>query len=56
MNSTMIETQWIRELEDRMVEITEAKQNEETRMKINEDSLRELCDIKHTNIQITGVT
>ena len=56
MNSTMIETQWIRELEDRMVEITEAKQNEETRMKINEDSLRELWDIKHTNIQITGVT
>ena len=56
MNSTMIETQWIRELEDRMVEITETKQNEETRMKINEDSLRELWDIKHTNIQITGVT
>ena len=52
----MIETQWIRELEDRMVEITEAKQNEETRMKRNEDSLRELWDIKHTNIQITGVT
>ena len=56
MNSTMIETQWIRELEDRMVEITEAKQNEETRMKRNEDSLRELWDIKHINIQITGVT
>ena len=71
MNSTMTETkntlertnsrnkavEWISELEDRMVEITEAKQNKETRMKRNEDSLRVLWDhIKHTNIQITGVT
>ena len=40
-----------------MLEITEAKQNKETRMKRNEDSLRVLWDhIKHTNIQITGVT
>lgn len=49
--------EWINELEDRMVEIIEAKQNERTRMKRNEDSLRDLWDnIKHTNILIIGVT
>ena len=32
------------------------KRKEKKRLKINEDSLRELWDnIKHTNIQITGV-
>ena len=40
----------IREPEDRMVEITAAEQNKEKRMKRNEDSLRDLWDIKHTNI------
>ena len=34
--------EWISELEDRMVEITEAEQNKEKRMKRNEDSLRDL--------------
>ena len=48
--------EWIRDLEDRMVEFTAAEQNKEKRMKRNEDSLRDLWDnIKHTNICITGV-
>ena len=46
----------ISELEDRMVEITAREQNEEKRMKRNEDSLRDLWDnIKCTNIRIIGV-
>ena len=45
----------INDLEDRMVEITVAEQNIETRMKRNEDSLRDLWDsIKCTNIHISG--
>ena len=44
------------ELEDKMVEITSEEQNKVKRMKRTEDSLRDLWDnIKHTNIQITGV-
>ena len=43
-------------MKDRMVEITAAKQNIEERMKINEDSLRDLWDnIKHTDICIIWV-
>ena len=39
-----------------MVEITSEEQNKVKRMKRTEDSLRDLWDnIKHTNIQITGV-
>ena len=39
-----------------MVEITSEEQNKAKRMKRTEDSLRDLWDnIKHTNIQITGV-
>ena len=39
-----------------MVEITSEEQDKKKRMKRNEDSLRDLWDnIKHTNIQITGV-
>ena len=39
-----------------MVEITSEEQNEVKRMKITEDSLRDLWDnIKHTNIWILGV-
>ena len=39
-----------------MVEITSEEQNNVKRMKRTEDSLRDLWDnIKHTNIQITGV-
>ena len=42
---------WISEMEDRMVEMTEAQKNKEKRMKRNEDSLRDLWDnIKCTNI------
>ena len=40
-----------------MVEISAAKQNKEKRMKINEDSLRNVWkNINHTNMQIIGVT
>ena len=35
------EEEWISDLEDKMVEITAAKQNIEKRMKRNEDSLRD---------------
>ena len=39
-----------------MVEITSEEQNKVKKMKITEDSLRDLWDnIKHTNIQIMGV-
>ena len=39
-----------------MVEITATEQNKEKRMKINEDSLRDLWhNIKCTNIHIKGV-
>ena len=45
----------ISELEDRMVEITAEEQNKGKRMKIIEDSLRNLWDnIKCTNIRIIG--
>ena len=51
VNSRITEAEeGIREPEDRMVEITAAEQNKEKRMKRNEDSLRDLWDIKHTNI------
>ena len=41
----------ISELEDRLVEITAAKQNKEKRLKRNEDSLRDLWgNIRCTNI------
>ena len=46
----------IRELEDKMVEITSEEQNKVKGMKRTEDSLRDLWDnIKYTNIQIIGV-
>ena len=46
----------ISELEDKMMEITSGEQNKVKRMKRTEDSLRDLWDnVKHTNIQITGV-
>ena len=39
-----------------MVEITDAEQKREKRLKRNEESLRELWDnVKGTNIRITGV-
>ena len=49
------EEEQISELEDRMVEITAEEQNKGKRMKIIEDSLRNLWDnIKCTNIRIIG--
>ena len=43
--------EWIRVLEDRMVEITATEQNKEKRMKRMEDRLRDLWDnIKCTTI------
>ena len=45
----------INDLEDKMVEITGAEQSKERRMKRNEDSLRDLWNIKCTNIRMIGV-
>ena len=45
----------INDMEDRMVAITAAEQNIAKRMKTNEDSLRDLWDIKCTNIHIIAV-
>ena len=58
ISSRIIEAEeQISDLEDRMVEITAARQNIEKRMKRNEDSLRDLWDnIKCTNICIIGIT
>ena len=57
INSRITEAEeWISDLEDKIVEITTAEQNEEKRVKRIEDSLRELWDnIKCTNIQIIRV-
>ena len=41
-------------LEDRMVAITATEQNIEKRTERNEDSLRDLWDIKRTNTCTTG--
>ena len=45
----------ISELEDRVVEINATEQNKEKRVKRSEDSLRDLWDIKRTNIRIIVV-
>ena len=51
INSRITEAEERRsELEDRMVEITAMEKNKEKRMKRNEDSLRDLWNIKHANI------
>ena len=56
INSRITETEeQISDLDDKIVEITTTEQNKEKRMKRTEDSLRDLWDIKHTNIQIIGV-
>ena len=48
--------EWISRVEDRLVEITYVEQKREKRLKINEESLRELWDnVKHTNIRFIGV-
>ena len=50
MNRLQNTKEWITELEDRIVEVTEAEK------KRNEDSLRDLWDtIKHINIHVIGV-
>ena len=42
-------------MEDRLVEITDAEEKREKRLKTNEESLRELWDsVKRTNIRIIG--
>ena len=49
------EEERIRDLEDKILEITTIEQNKEKRMKRIENSLRDLWDnIKSTNIQIIG--
>ena len=57
INSRITEAEeHISDLEDKRVEITTTEQNKEKRMKRIEDSLTDLWDnIKHTNIQITGI-
>ena len=57
LKSKIIETEkQISDLEDRMVEITAAKQNMDKRMKINEENLRDLWDnMNPTNIHIVGI-
>ena len=57
INSRMTEAgDRISDLEDKIVEITTAEQNKETRMKRTEHSLRDPWDnIKRTNIRIIGV-
>ena len=48
--------EWISKVEDRLVEITDAEQKREKRLKTNQDSLREFWDdFKHINIHIIGV-
>ena len=57
INSRITEAdEWISDLEEKIVEITTAEQNNKKRMKRIEDSLRDLWDnITCTNIQIIGV-
>ena len=56
-NSSISEAEeWISELEDKMVGITSEEQNKVKRIKITEDSLRDIWDkTKWTNIWIIGV-
>ena len=55
-NSRITEAEeWISELEERTVEISATEQDKENRMQRIEDSIRELWDIKQTNIRIIGV-
>ena len=55
INSRIIEAgEQINDLEEKMVELSAMEQNKEKTLKRNEDSLRDLWDIKHTNIRIRG--
>ena len=55
-NSRIIEAEdSVSEVEDRMVEINEAERKRETRIKTNEDNLRDLWDnVKHPNTRNIG--
>jgi len=57
INSRITEPEeWINDVEDRMVEITNIEQNIENRIRRNKDSLIDLwVNFKHTNIHIIGV-
>ena len=57
INSRITEAEeWIRDLEDRKVEITSMEQNKEKRMKRNQDNLSDFWDdITQTNVHIIGV-
>ena len=57
INSRITEAEeWIGDREDRMVEITATEENEQKRMKRNENSLKDPWDNnKCTNFHITGV-
>ena len=57
INSRITEAEeWIKDLEERVMEITATEQNIEKRKKRNEDSLGDLWDNgKHTNIHVIGV-
>ena len=57
IDSRIIETEeWISQLEDRVVKITDTEQNKEKIMKRNEDSLRDLWKtLNAPNIRIIGV-
>ena len=56
-NSRILEAEeGINKVEDRLVEMTDAEQKREKRLKTNAESLRELWDsVKRTNIRIIGV-
>ena len=56
-HSTIQEAEeWTSEVEDRWVEIMDAEQKREKRLKWNKESLRERWDnVKRTNIRIIGV-
>ena len=54
INSRITEAEGISDLEDKIVEKTTAEQNKQKRIKRIQDSLRDLWDIKRTNILIIG--
>ena len=57
INSRIIDTEEQKsELQDRMVEITDAEQKKEKKMKINEDSLGDLWGNIKWNIWILGLS
>ena len=48
--------EWISDLEDRIMEITQSGQQTERQMKKHKSNIRDLCDnIKHANLCIKGI-